>query len=289
MFVASVLTAILAGMVLWLALYRVTQNSERLLVLFCFVSTLPMCWVMYHYVRMPLDHVLQTQLGNSLLLTWIRSAYAPLTEEPAKLWPLLLPFVRRKLTQQNLTAFALALGGGFAMGEIFTVAGLFESKLPELAKLPWYSLSGFILERGMTFFCHAGMTATALIVLQRGYGIVTGLPAAMSLHYLANFPITLSQWGWFGSNPETSRILLGIWVVLCALIGLTILLQSSNRTERSLGARIYGEAVCPSCHTRYSRSLMLGLNFGFSLRYEPCPACKRWHWTRREPLQKSGL
>src|SRR5436190_1056490 len=104
------------------ALWKVTPRTERKLAALCLVGTLPMCWVMFHGVRIPLNSWLTSVLGDGELMRWVRTAYAPLTEEPAKLWPLVLPWVRRAITRESVGRFALALGLGFGLGEIFTVA-----------------------------------------------------------------------------------------------------------------------------------------------------------------------
>lgn len=57
---------------------------------------------MYHKVRLPVDEWLSQSFGKGDLLFWIRTTYAPLTEEPAKIWPLAIPILRRSLTRQNL-------------------------------------------------------------------------------------------------------------------------------------------------------------------------------------------
>jgi len=284
MLTASLITATVACTVLFPLLWWIGKGNRLKTALVCFVLTLPMCWLMYHYVRLPLDRWLSAIVGEGDTLFWLRTAYAPLTEEPAKLWPLLIPFVRRSITDRNIVLFAIALGGGFAIGEIFTVAGLIEAKLPEVANLPWYSLGGFINERLMTCVVHSGMTATALFAIQKAHGIVAGLAAAMSLHYIANLPVAMATLGWLGPNVAFSQTILVIWVAICAIAGFAILFRLS-RADRPLESSVYGEAICPTCGSRYSRSLLMGLNFGINLRFEPCPSCKRWHWTKRVPKQ----
>ena len=280
MFIASLITATIACGVVLSLLCWLGKDGELRASYVGFACTLPMCWVMYHCVRLPLDHWLLAKLGEGDAIFWIRSAYAPLTEEPGKLWPLLIPFIRRSVTQRSIALFAVALGGGFAVGEIFTVAGIIESKMPEVAKLPWYSLGGFMIERLTTCAIHSGVTASALLVIQKGYGVIAGLTLAMGLHYIVNLPIAMSKLGWLGSNASIAQLILFAWVTICAVTGFVILFRISG-AERPLGSVVYGDAICPSCGSRYSRSLLKGLNFGFSLRFEPCPECNKWHWTRR--------
>src|SRR3954469_3803985 len=159
MLIAAIITIAL-GLAIFVPILRLlTAREERWLAALCLIATLPMSWAMYHGVRLPLDAWLKATLGEGNVLTWIRTPYAPLTEEPAKLWPLLLPWVRRRITRENVGRYALALGLGFANGEIFNVFGLVVEKQPQVAAMPWYMLSGFIFERLMTCAIHPAMTS----------------------------------------------------------------------------------------------------------------------------------
>lgn len=280
MLIASLITAaISSGSVLFL-LYSTAKPKTLRILLTASACTLPMCWVMFHFIRLPIDQWLLRTSPNDNVLFWIRAAYAPVTEEPAKLWPLVFPFIRRSLTSHNLAFFAIALGSGFAVGEVFTVADLIQNKMPHIAGLPWYHLFGFISERLMTVAIHSGVTATALLVMSRGAGLIAGLSASVSLHFIVNLPIALSKSGWFESSPLTALVVLQIWITLCCISSVTFLLWISGG-DRELGLTIYGTAICPSCGSQYPRSILKGLNFGFDLRLEPCAACRKWHWTRR--------
>ncbi len=79
--------------------------------------------------------------------------YAPLTEEPAKWLPLLLPFIRSELRKENAAAFALAVGLGFGVGEICFLANQL-GRVPEIAALPFWHLGGFISERALVCLLH---------------------------------------------------------------------------------------------------------------------------------------
>jgi hypothetical protein len=283
MLIAAILTAAGALIAFALALVFLFPREERRLALVCYAATVPMCYLALHYVRMPLDGLLVGQLGKkSELLWWIRSAYAPLTEEPAKLWPLLLPFVRRHITRENVARFALALGMGFAMGEIFTVAGLISASQPKIAALPWYELSGFIMERWVTCLVHPGMTALALVGWRRGPGFIPGLLAAMLAHYLVNIPIGFAQRGWLGKNAAITQAALSLWVMGAGVLAL-MSLAWLHFGRTSLGALVFGRADCPECGQEYDRGFFTGLNMGGSRRYERCPHCRRWHWTNAKP------
>jgi hypothetical protein len=275
-------TALVIALVLGLAsfgtaLWRLTPRQDRRPVFVCLLATLPMCWLMFHLVRLPAEKWLIRTLGEGEFLTWLRTAYAPLTEEPAKLWPLALPWVRKSITRENLACFALALGLGFALGEMVTVADLITTRQPKIAALPWHQLGGFIQERLMTCAIHGGMTLLALALWRFHSRFVAGLLLAMLAHYLANFPISMKQWGWLGSKADVSMAFVSIWAVLfflAALAGLVLLHFGPTR----LSTMLYGRALCPGCGTIYDRT-MWAINMGTSQRYERCPHCRKWHTT----------
>jgi hypothetical protein len=278
MLAAALLTALLALATFGTLLAFLSRQEGLALPALCLVATLPMSWLMFHGLRLPLDAWLKLHLGKSELLWWLQMAYAPLTEEPAKLWPLLLPPVRRAITAQNLGRFALALGLGFAIGEIFMIAGLVIAHQPKVAALPWYQLGGFITERLMTCVIHPAMTALALVGWRRGPGFLSGLLAAMAAHFLVNFPIGAVQRGWLGSKKVFLQAFLSVWVLLCAAAAVPWLAWLLTG-QRNLSQLLYGRADCPECGREYVRGVLTGLNAGASRRYERCPHCRKWHWT----------
>lgn len=268
------LSAGVFGVILW----RVTAPSDRLAVGLSLMSTLPMSWLMFHFVRMPLDGWVSETGTLASLRPWIQTLYAPLTEEPAKLWILLVPCVRRRITGDNVLPFALALGLGFGLGEIVTVAGLITAASPGVAALPWYQLGGFITERFMTMAVHASMTGVALALWRRGPGLAPGLAAAMLAHFAVNFPLAMAHWGWLGRNQPAVAAVLFAWVLGCFLAS-GVFLARLHRPRLPLGRLLNGRARCPSCGEVYDRPLLRGLNC-VTHRFERCPHCTRWHWTR---------
>jgi RsiW-degrading membrane proteinase PrsW (M82 family) len=94
--------------------------NERLL-WFAVALVLPLQPLAFYFVRLPLDHWLVTQLGSaSATYQWLTSLYTPLTEEPAKLLPLLIPAIRHDIRAANFIRYALPIGVGFAIGEIWS-------------------------------------------------------------------------------------------------------------------------------------------------------------------------
>ncbi len=276
MFEAALITVAVAVLLLGSLVWRLTPAPERRWMALFFLAALPMSWLAYHEVRLPLDEWLKAQIGGGDFLAWLRTVYAPLTEEPAKLWPLLIAWLRWKVNHDNVARVAMALGLGFAVGEVFTVAGLVQEHQPKLAALPWYQLSGFMVERWMTCFIHSGLVAISLAVWKRGPGLIPGLFLAMVAHYLANFPITMAQRGWLGHSFVVSQTIVGLWLVGCCIAAVVLLVQLQCAPEKELPST--GKMKCPGCGRVYKRKWWNGFNFGASRRYERCPWCNEWHW-----------
>ena len=103
-----------------------------------------------------------------------------------------------------------------------------------------------------------------------------GLAAAMLAHYAANLPIGLAQRGWLGSSKAAVQTLLSLWVLGAGAAGV-IWLAWLNFSRTSLRVLLYGRADCPECGGEYERAFW-AINMG-PRRYEPCPHCRKWHWT----------
>jgi hypothetical protein len=123
--------------------------NERLLWLAAAIA-LPLQPLVFFCVRMPLDHWLVAHLNSTkaTYYQWLITFYAPLTEEPAKLVPLLIPLIYRDIRAENFARYALAIGSGFGIGEMWFVADR-VARLPEFASLPFYHFGAFVGERLM--------------------------------------------------------------------------------------------------------------------------------------------
>ncbi len=225
--------------------------------------------------------------GWSVVRDAVRLSFAPLTEEPAKLvpWLLLLAAGGPLLpTRRMIAPVALAAGLGFAVGEIWLVAGLVaQANDPKLAGLPWYSFGGFFSERLMTCLAHALFALPTVVLSRRGWKWGTiGLALGMALHWISNAPIVLMHRGVFGWKPEVWGVLVQLWVVLFFVAGLITLIgvvAGRKLLRRMWSARM----ICPGCGATYRQPLLLGLNFGLS-RYERCGVCHKWHWVTLKNL-----
>ena len=237
---------------------------------------LPLQPPVFYFVRLPLDHWLVAHLGStSATYQWLTTFYAPLTEEPAKLVPLLIPAIRRDINATNFVRYALAIGLGFAIGEMWFIAER-VAQMPALGALPFYQFSGYVTERLMVCVFHAAFVSVSLWGLRRHH-LGLGLAGAMALHWLGNFPLSLMAWNVGGFGKTFWAVFIQCWLALY-FVGAVALLFYFGFRRVWLTHPFYGRRHCPECGGDYDAPLF-GLNFG-PTRYERCPHCQRWHWTR---------
>lgn len=190
-------------------------KAERPMLLLLFVSQLPMSMAAFVALRGPLDAAVRAVLApEHWLYPWVTLLYAPLTEEPAKLWPLLLPFVAKGTTRDNLGRVARALGVGFGVGEAVFVAWL-VLKDPRVPSLPWHAFVPFMRERFQVALIHAlivGISLLGLTATPRRLG--AGVALAMGAHLALNLPILLAAKGWLGADRAQVAAILTAWVSL---------------------------------------------------------------------------
>lgn len=219
----------------------------------------------------------------SIVRDAIRLSFAPLTEEPAKLAPWLVLLAAGwplAPTRRMVAPIAMAAGLGFAVGEIWLVAGLVAhgpDPAQKLAGLPWYAYGGFFSERLMTCITHFLFALPTVALSRRGWkwGAI-GLVLGMSLHWISNAPIALMRRQALGWTPDTWALLIQLWLVLLTVIGLLALIGAA--VGRHAARRIWSaRMICPGCGAVYRQPIFLGLNFGMS-RYERCGVCRKWHW-----------
>ena len=250
--------------------------NERLLSLAATVA-LPLCPLAFFLVRLPLDHWLVAQLGaTSAAYKWLATFYAPLTEEPAKLIPLLIPAIRRDLNARNFVRYALAIGVGFAIGEMWLLADR-VARMPAFAALPFYQFGGYVSERLMVCMFHSAFVAVALWRWRRRFAF--GVASAVALHWLGNFPLSLMAWNAGGLGRTFWMIFTQCFIVVYCLGAIALLLYFAfHRVILTWTGLVgYGRRHCPECRKDYDAPLF-GLNFG-TTRYERCPHCQHWHWT----------
>lgn len=216
--------AIYGGALAWSA-----PRREVALLVAAAIVALPLSPLTYHLVRAPLDSV-ATGAFSAGTLTWLRPLYAPLTEEPAKLLPLLLPCFAHRTTRANAVRVGMALGLGFGLGEIALVATLLKTT-PGVATAPWSALLGFISERYMVCLVHGAFTATALALWRGAPGrLGRGLAAAMGLHLLANLPVVVAPL--LGVEAATRTALVSLWLLLFWSAAILWLIALARRAAR---------------------------------------------------------
>jgi ssDNA-binding Zn-finger/Zn-ribbon topoisomerase 1 len=256
--------------------WRAQKEDLKLLVIVLCIE-LPMAILFFYYVRMgALDWLVQLVFNKDTnSYKYATLFYAPLTEEPAKLLPLLIPWVYKRITDKNFVFIAMAIGLGFGIGEIWLVAS-FVAKNPAYANLPWYMFTGFINERFMVCVCHGAFNAFALSRLHKKFYL--GVMGAMLLHFFANFPIFLAAIDLGGFGKGAWQVILGLWVVLY-FIAMLLLLTYLYYGNFKFAKFFFGNSTCPECGFVYPGPIF-GLN-AVTKRYERCPNCKKWHWVTK--------
>jgi hypothetical protein len=273
---ASLVTIIALGIIGGGLFARASGEERRFLGLLTFLH-LPMCAIAFHGVRMPLDRFVRDALGTGDFYRFVTIFYAPLTEEPAKLWVLLIPILASRITRANALRAAFAIGLGFGIGEAWLVASWIAGDA-RYAVMPWHQFGGYIGERLMVAVLHGCFTATAFRSIREKPA--RSILFAMFLHYLGNFPIYVARLDPLGFGKDPWMALLTAWVPLYLAALALFLVWWYGLALDDLRVTLNGRAECPSCGAVYVRPIFYALN-SFTTRYERCPACRRWHWTRR--------
>jgi len=274
-YLTAVLTSSVAVVLFAVLIHKLRLPANERLLWLAAALALPLQPLAFYLVRIPLDHWLAAQLGStSATYNWLTSFYAPLTEEPAKLVPLLIPAICRDIRATNFVRYALAIGLGFAIGEMWFIADR-VAQVPALAALPFYQFGGYVVERLMTCVFHSAFVSVALWRLRRRFAL--GLVGAMALHWLANFPLFLMARNAGGLGKIFWMVVVQCWLVFYFIAALA-LLSYFTFGRVSPAHLFYGRRRCPECNRDYDAPLF-AVNFG-PIRYERCPHCRRWHWTK---------
>jgi len=274
-YLTAILTTGVAALVFGTLIHKLRLPANERLLWLAVGIALPLQPLVFYLVRIPLDHQLVAHLGStSATYAWLTSFYAPLTEEPAKLVPLLIPAIYRDISAINFVRYSLAIGLGFAIGEMWFIADR-VAQVPALGVLPFYQFGGYVTERLMVCVFHTAFVSMALWRLRRRFAF--GLAGAMALHWLGNFPIFLKTWN-VGSLGNTFwAAFIQLWLLFYFVAALALLFYFSfHRFVPPMA--FYGRRDCPECGGDYDAPIF-ALNFG-RIRYERCPHCRRWHWTK---------
>lgn len=274
-YLTAILTTGIAAAIFGPLIHKLKTPANERLVWLAAALALPLQPLAFYFVRVPLDHWLVTQLGStSTAYQWLISLYAPLTEEPAKLVPLLIPAIRLDIQATNFVRYALAIGVGFAIGEMWFIADR-VAQVPAFAGMPFYQFGGYLGERLLVCLFHSAFVSVALWRLRSRFAL--GFAGAAALHWLGNFPILLMAWNVGGLGKTFWTVVIQLWL-LFYFVGALALLSYFTFGRIAPGRMLFGVRRCPECGGDYDAPLF-GLNFG-PTRYERCPHCRRWHWTK---------
>src|SRR5882724_3658916 len=98
-YLTAILTTAVAAAIFGTLLHHLRLPANERLLWLAAALVLPLQPLAFYFVRLPLDHWLVAHFGSaSAIYQWLTSLYAPLTEEPAKLVPLLIPAIRRDIS-----------------------------------------------------------------------------------------------------------------------------------------------------------------------------------------------
>lgn len=269
---AALITTVIALSLYGTIIWKMKSPVDKRWLWLAFLLVLPLQPLAFYLVRVPLNSLLMAKLGtSSRLYEWLTLFYAPLTEEPAKLVPLLVPFLLRDIRKENFVRYALAIGLGFGIGEMWFIAGRIAG-VPQFASTPFWQFTGFMNERLMVCMLHGAFVSVALWRLRNKF--LLGVLGAMGLHFFANFPIYLMQKNLFGWGNTIWSVVVGNWVGLYTLGGVALLIYFVYG-KVGLGRIIFGRTKCPECGNIYDSSFF-ALNLG-TKRYERCPGYRKWH------------
>jgi len=213
---AAIATFLSLGIIGTLLLWKTPRKDWNPLFIIILLE-LPMSLFAFYLIRLPLDKLL-LQIFSPFTdrYRFLTTFYAPLTEEPIKLWVLLIPWLFHRINIKNRINIAVAIGVGFGIGELWMLAHQF-SKVPSIAQLPWYSFGGYIQERFLVCFMHGAFTASAIIFFRKKF-FIPALLLGMFLHYLGNFPIFLAAINFGGIRTSDWKIIISLWVQLYFLL-----------------------------------------------------------------------
>lgn len=269
--IAAVITTVAAMLVVGLLIRSLAHSAPRWLLVLAFLSALPAQPVAFHFIRVPLHEFLLQWIGAGALLTAISLFYAPLIEEPAKWFSLVLPSLRKRLTPENAVAVTLGIGLGFGIGELWFIAERL-ARAPQFAGLPFYYFNGFLAERLMVCFLHGAFIALFFKRYAEGRAVWPAALLGIALHFALNFPILFSQINLFGLGAQVWGLILVLYVAFFTLAMFAFVNRLANG---KIEASILGSATCPDCGKDYPRSF-LALNL-LTRRYERCPHCRKFH------------
>jgi uncharacterized membrane protein YhfC len=171
------------------------------------VVALPLCPLVNLYVKKPLLQTAGEWLAVSPVpATWpwwfiaLALLLVGVTEEAAKFGVACTPGLRRRILDRHaITIAAVAIGAGYAIGEMWFLAARIYVAMPELRGQPFYAFNGFISERLIAAMIHV---ACSMLALSGWLGtparLLLTLSGAMLAHAVLDLPSILYQSGAIG-------------------------------------------------------------------------------------------
>lgn len=294
-YIAAVISAILVVGAWGNVLLKKAEHTERRFLILLFLSQLPMSALVYYVIRFPVAqwYTAFFPKGTDIWLL-LKSFEAPLTEEPGKLLPLILPSVLLRLKnypdRKPALLAGMALGLGFGVGEILFLAYVLPQWRQDVLAYPWYYFGGSIVERFLVSFLHAVMTGIAASGIAKGFRQgATGIAYAMGLHYILNIPAIIpgfSPLRPFFKDPLALAVYQQVkWLYFLALFVFCFFIAWKWIEGRFPTAEMFlGKCICHHCGKEFEPSF-----FGFSLGVASglrCPHCKKWGIYPWKPFQK---
>ncbi len=228
--IAAAITTGLAGLFLVGVLWLSAQASDRRVLAIAFLVALPLQPLAFYFLRLPIDGMVRAGFGLGTVWIVASQFYAPLTEEPAKWLVLAVPAVRRALTPRNAVPLALAIGFGFAIGEIWFLANALAPNTPDL---PFWMFNGFMIERLEGLLPARDVRSTAGCQHRPRQIVLAGAVTGMALHFITNFPIYLARIDLFGLGAARWMTALLVWVALLTAAGIAAMCWLHRRLARA--------------------------------------------------------
>jgi len=136
---------------------------------------------------------------------------------------------------------AMAIGLGFGIGEAWFVAWRFFQTQPQIARLPFYELTGFMTERILAMALHSVLTALPVsgVSLTRGR-FAQRLMVAMGLHCAVDLGPMLFQTKILSILPTYALVLITVVPLFSRLLKyLDPLLRSGKKCSLEAGRVMY--------------------------------------------------
>lgn len=287
-YIAHTATTILLILVGRFFYRRIDAKDKKWFILF-FLLQIPASYLTWVLVRVPYEAwYSEIFVRGELWWIFVKAFEAPLTEELAKLLPVLIfaAWMLKGLTKKRAVFLGMALGLGFGLGEVWALVYLNVTTNAEILAYPWYAFLSAIAERLMASFIHGAMTGFALYgIVQGWFRGVFGVLTAMCTHFLLNFPIFLPVLGIVSVGSTASltafRVAVGLYIVVFFFVMMGIVWKRGFGKTLDL-SYFLGESTCVRCKKKFKTTVWRTINWGIATS-QKCPHCGKWNFYWYEP------